>query len=143
MAAAGEMAEAGPNDVAPYTEQVQNLGQVNEGELVVVRALPPQGRQLPGGIALGPDKILMVRGKIQDYNGKGPTLDVGLKIPLQPKPRDFMRFAVFRRPGGGPAAAGAGAADVDFARPRPGGKRRKTRKTKKSRRKTTRRRWFY
>jgi hypothetical protein len=136
MAAAGEMAEAGPNDVAPYTERVQNIGQVNVGELVVVRAIPPEGRQLPGGIALGPDKILMVRGKMEDYNGKGPTLDVGLKVPLQPKPRDFMRFAVFRRPGAAAAAA------EDFARPRPGGKRRKATRRHKKRR-STRRRWFY
>jgi hypothetical protein len=133
MAAAGEMAEAGPNDVAPYTERVQNIGQVNVGELVVVRAIPPEGRQMIEGIRLGPDKILMVRGKMQDYNGRGPTLDVGLKVQLQPRPRDFMRFAVFRRPGGGPAAAGAGAA---------GGKRRKATRRHKKRR-STRRRWFY
>lgn len=141
MAAAGEMAEPGPNDVAPYTERVQNIAQVNVGELVVVRPMPPEGRQLPGGIALGGDKILMVRGKMQDYNGRGPALDVGMyKVQLQPRPRDFIRFAVFRRPGGGagPAAAGAGEPPR-----RPGGKRRrKTRKTKKSRHKTIRR-WFY
>jgi hypothetical protein len=131
MAAAGEMAEAGPNDVAPYTERVQNIGQVNIGELVVVRAIPPEGRQMIEGIRLGPDKILMVRGKMQDYNGRGPTLDVGLKIQLQPRPRDFMRFAVFRRPGGGPAAAGAA-----------GGKRRR-KATRRNKKRRSTRRWFY
>jgi hypothetical protein len=131
MAAAGEMAEAGPNDVAPYTERVQNIGQVNVGELVVVRAIPPEGRQMIEGIRLGPDKILMVRGKMQDYNGRGPTLDVGLKIQLQPRPRDFMRFAVFRRPGGGPAAAGAA-----------GGKRRR-KATRRNKKRRSTRRWFY
>ena len=131
MAAAGEMAEAGPNDVAPYTERVQNIGQVNIGELVVVRAIPPEGRQMIEGIRLGPDKILMVRGKMQDYNGRGPTLDVGLKIQLQPRPRDFMRFAVFRRPGGGPAPAGAA-----------GGKRRR-KATRRNKKRRSTRRWFY
>jgi len=131
MAAAGEMAEAGPNDVAPYTERVQNIAQVNIGELVVVRAIPPEGRQMIEGIRLGPDKILMVRGKMQDYNGRGPTLDVGLKIQLQPRPRDFMRFAVFRRPGGGPAAAGAA-----------GGKRRR-KATRRNKKRRSTRRWFY
>lgn len=132
------MAAAGPNDVAPYTERVQNLAQVNIGELVVVRPLPPEGMQLPPGIVLGEDMILRVRAKIEDYNGKGPALDVGnMKVVLQPRPREFIRFAVFRRPlGAGPAAAGAGEPPR-----RPGGKRRKATRRHKKRRST--RRWFY
>jgi hypothetical protein len=130
MAAAGEMAEPSPNDVAPYTDQVRNIGQVNVGELVVLRPLPPAGMQLPPGIALGGDKILMVRGKEQDHDGQGPSLNVGIFwVPLQPRPRDFLRFAVFRRPAVGAAAAA-------------GGKRRRKATRRQKKRRSTRR-WFY
>ena len=138
MAAAGrEMAAASPNDVAPYTEQVKNVGQVNVGELVVVRAIPPQGRQMIPGIRLGEDMILRVRAKIDNHRGEGPALDVGnFKVILQPHPREFLRFAVFRRPDGdGPAAAGAGGPA--------GGKRRRKATRRHKKRRSTRRRWFY
>lgn len=133
MAANGEDPDPPPNVIAQYTERVENIGQVNVGDLVLVRALPPARVQLPPGIVLGNDRIERVLAKEQDHAGRGPSIQTSIYwVSLKPNRREIMRFAVFRRPAG-PAAAGAGAA---------GGKRRKTRKLRKARRKTTRR-WFY
>ena len=133
MAANGEDPDPPPNVIAQYTERVENIAQVNVGELVLLRALPPAGMQLPPGIVLGNDRIHMVRAKEQNHAGRGPSLDVGIFwVQLQPPRREIMRFAVFRRPAGGPGAAGAA-----------GGKRRRRGTRRQKKRRSTRRRWFY
>ena len=133
MAANGEDPEPPPNVIAQYTERVENIGQVNVGDLVLVRALPPARVQLPPGIVLGNDRIERVLAKEQDHAGRGPSIRTSMYwVSLKPNRREIIRFAVFRRPAG-PAAAGAGGPA--------GGKRRKTRRNKK--RRSTRRRWFY
>lgn len=132
MAANGEDPDPPPNVIAQYTERVNNIAQVNVGELILLRALPPAGMQLPPGIALGNDRIQRVLAKEQNHEGRGPALRTSIFwVPLQPPRREILRFAVFRRPAG-PAAAGAA-----------GGKRRKTRKGGRKSRRSTRRRWFY
>jgi hypothetical protein len=144
MAAEGEMADPPPNVMAPYSERVQNLGQVEVGELVLIKPIPPAGKNVPPGLSVGTPWIQRISGKVENVGGS-PALDfMGHKVKLNPNPKEFMRFEVYRKSAGpaaagaGPAAAGAGPVE-DFRRPRPGGKRRKTKKATR-RRRTTRRR---
>jgi hypothetical protein len=128
MAANGEDPDPPPNVIAQYTERVENIAQVNVGELVLVRALPPAGMQLPPGIVLGNDRIERVRAKEQNHAGRGPAIQTSIFwVQLQPPRREIMRFAVFRRPAG-PAAAGAA-----------GGKRRRRGTRRQKKRRSTRR----
>ena len=139
MAAPGEMAEPGPNDIAPYSERVQNLAQVDVGELVMVKPIPPGGKNVPPGISVGGPKIQRITAKVENVGGSPALSFAGLpNVKLNPKPKEFMRFEIYKRPAG-PAAAGAGAPEVEWRHPRPGGKRRKTKKAGRRRRSTRRR----
>ena len=123
------MAEPGPNDIAPYSQRVTNINDVEVGDLVLVTPMPPVGGIPVPGISLGGPKIMRVTGKVENMRGSPGLKFAAFPVKLNPKNSDFLRFEVYKRPAG-PAAAGAGPA---------GGKRRKTKKASR-RRRTTRRR---
>lgn len=115
--------------MAEFTILVENLGQVEVGDEVLVKGVS----QIPGmaGQEIG---VKRVKEKVANF-GRPPKdyLDIeGVgSVQIRPKPKRGLLFEVYARPAG-PAAAGAGPA---------GGKRRKTKKASRRRRST--RRWFY